>query len=451
MKFLQAIFAVSMLLLVAGRAARAQATQTPAAPAAQASVSTDQPRDEINQALPSWLTFNGEIRLRGEGFTGAGFKPNDDDSYLLTRLQLSLKVEATKWLRFFIMGQDSHVLGESFVKPVSPYQDEMDLRFAYVELGDTDKGKFGVRLGRQDLAFGEQRLVGTANWLNTPHSFDGARATFRSDAYQVDVFAACLVRIRPSQFDECTPGNDIYGLYNVFSKIVPHSKIEPYFFWRRQSGLKNDEAVVSDLHEGTIGVRWAGKNPDGFDYGLEMARQFGSLGTDTIGAWAGHWLAGYTFNKARFTPRAFAEYNYASGQSSSTDGHRGTFDQLYPSAHDLYGLDDQVGWKNIRHIRTGLEIRPKPVWSLGVRYNSYWLANPNDALYAASSAVVAKSSTGADGTFVGQELDFVTMYKFLKQASFSAGLGHLFPGTFLKNTTPGVSYTYPYGMLTYDF
>lgn len=451
MKFIRVFCAIFSILALGSHVVRAQAAPAAAPPASQTTASTDQPRDEINQALPSWLAFAGELRLRGEGLTGGNFKADSDDSYLLTRLQLSLRVEAAKWLRFFVMGQDSHVLGESFVKPVSPYQDEMDLRFAYVEFGDTDQGGFGLRLGRQDLAFGEQRLVGTANWLNTPHSFDGARATFRRDAYQVDVFAACLDRIRPSQFDECTPGNDIYGLYNVFSKVVPHAKIEPYFFWRRQSAVKNEAAVLSDLHEGTIGIRWAGKSPAGPDYSLEMARQFGSVGTDSIGAWAGHWLAGYTFGKARFTPRAFAEYNYASGDKNSTDGHRGTFDQLYPSGHDLYGLADQVGLKNIRHIRTGVEIKPKPVWTLSARYNSYWLANSHDALYAASGAALAKSSTGDDGDFVGQELDFVTTYNLLKQASFSGGFGHLFPGTFLKNTTPAVSYTFPYGMLTYNF
>ena len=117
----------------------------------------------------------------------------------------------------------------------------------------------------------------------------------------------------------------------------------------------------------------------------------------------------------------------------------------------MYGLADQVGWKNIRHIRTGLEIKPKPVWTLSARYSSYWLANSHDALYATSSAAIANSSTGTDGTFVGQELDFITTYKFLKLASFSGGFGHIFPGTFLKNTTPAVSYTFPYGMLTYDF
>ena len=39
-----------------------------------------------------------------------------------------------------------------------------------------------VRVGRQELAFGEQRLVGHVSWLNTARTFDGARATFAASA-----------------------------------------------------------------------------------------------------------------------------------------------------------------------------------------------------------------------------------------------------------------------------
>ena len=36
-------------------------------------------------------------------------------------------------------------------------------------------------------------------------------------------------------------------------------------------------------------MRLDGKLPAGLDYGIEMAVQTGSLGSDSIGAWAGHW------------------------------------------------------------------------------------------------------------------------------------------------------------------
>src|SRR5438270_721834 len=79
----------------------------------------------------------------------------------------------------------------------------------------------------------------------------------------------------------------------------------------------------------------------------EAAAQFGSIGADTIRAWASHWTAGFTFGDARGTPRVFGEYNYASGDDNHHDGLRQTFDQLYATGHDKFGLADQVGWRNI--------------------------------------------------------------------------------------------------------
>ena len=79
------------------------------------------------------------------------------------------------------------------------------------------------------------------------------------------------------------------------------------------------------------------------DYNVEAAIQRGSLGTDTISAWAGHALFGRTMPIGSKTYRAFGEYNYASGDDTPTDGVRGTFDQLYPTPHDKYGLADQFG------------------------------------------------------------------------------------------------------------
>jgi hypothetical protein len=247
------------------------------------------------------------------------------------------------------------------------------------------------------------------------------------------------------------PGNEIYGLYSRLSKLIPAAAIEPYFFWRRQSGLTSEAGIAGILHEGTVGVRWVGKLPLGFDYDTEMAAQVGSLGPDAIRAWAGHWFLAYTLLHTRFTPQLLAEFNYASGDRSPTDGKRNTFDQLYPSAHDLYGLADQVGWKNIEHVRTGVEAKLKASWTVSSKYSRYWLANSHDALYNTSSAVVARSPAGMAGRYVGQELDFVTSFTPYRQTTFSAGFGHIFPGAFLNITTLGASHSYPYGSVTYEF
>ena len=410
------------------------------------------PSDELNSHLPSWLRFSGEIRLRGAGIFGDFFKPDSDDSYMLSRLRLNMQIKATSWMNFYFQAQDSRVLGATRTGSLPPLQqDTMDLRLAYVDLGEENKTPIRLRLGRQDLAFGEERLIGPANWLNTPRSFDAASATFSRKGFRLDAFAGSVVKIHDRQFNEYTNGSYISGLYSSFSKLIPQSTIEPYFFWRRQSGLITEVHTPGISNFGTFGFRWVGKAPLHTDYDIEMAKQSGSLGSDTIAAWAGHWVLGYTFAATHSTPRLFAEYNYASGDHNGTDGTRGTFDQLFPSGHDLYGLTDQVGWKNIRHVRTGVEVKPRKNWIVSSKYSSYWLADPHDALYNAASIVVAKSPAGKAGDYVGQELDFLSSIKYKKGVILSGGFGHLFPGTFLKATTPGNSYSFPYAGISYAF
>jgi Alginate export len=259
------------------------------------------------------------------------------------------------------------------------------------------------------------------------------------------------VKLQDGEFDWSTPGNNLYGIYGGIEKLVPKATVEPYFLWRRQSALKTELGVPGISNFATVGIRWVGKLPANFDYGTEMDRQAGSLGSDTISAWAGHWVLGETLIMARFKPRFSLEYNYASGDRNPKDGTRGTFDQLYPTAHDKYGLADQVGWKNIRNARAGVDLKLAKKWGLTGRYDAWWLADPHDALYSAASTIVARDTTGTSGKFVGQEVDSVLAYTFSKYLQVSGGYGHIFPGTFLNHTTPGQSYNFPYAMSTLIF
>jgi Alginate export len=261
-----------------------------------------------------------------------------------------------------------------------------------------------------------------------------------------------VVNAKDGQFDESANGNYFYGIYGGTTKLLSDATVEPYFFWRRSSGLTTEEGVPGILNFGTIGLRLVGKVHSNWDYGLEMDRQAGSRGADSLGAWAGHWVAGRTFGQTHFRPRVALEYNYASGDGNPKDGHIGTFDQLYPTGHDKYGMADQVGWKNIRNARASLELKPaKKKWAATGRYDAWWLADPHDALYNAASAVVARAANGSAGRFVGQELDGSVAYNLSRQLQFGAGFGHIFPGTFLEHATPGKSYSYPYASTTFVF
>lgn len=409
------------------------------------------PMDSFNKELPSWLIFSGQLRGRAEGYTGGSFEANSADAYLLTRLLLNMEIRPANSVKLFFQGMDAHAPWKNALPAGEPYRDTMDLGQGYLELGEIEEHGFGLRLGRQELAFGEQRLIGAAPWWNTPRAFDGLRGSFAGNGFRLDVLAASAVEIRQEQFDESIPGNNIYGFYTSFGKLVRNATIEPYFFWRRESGLATELGAPGVSNFATVGFRWVGKFPANFDYAMEMAKQAGSLGGETLRAWAGHWSLGYTVMNARFIPRIFAEFNFASGDSNPTDNRGGTFNQLYPTGHDKFGLADRVAWQNIEHIRGGAEFMPTRKWTLSARYNAYWLADPHDALYGALGTAVARSATGGAGRYVGREADFVTGYKLNPRLNFAGGYGYFVPGTFLDHTTPGISYTYPFATATYDF
>lgn len=78
------------------------------------------------------------------------------------------------------------------------------------------------------------------------------------------------------------------------------------------------------------------------------------------------------------------------------------------------------------------------------KYDAWWLADPHDGLYAAASTLIVRVANGAAGRFIGQELDGAVAYNFSRQFQFGGGFGHIFPGAFLNNATPGESYNYPY-------
>ncbi|MGH9371200.1 MAG: alginate export family protein [Vicinamibacterales bacterium] len=435
----------------AGQANPASAPHTPAdAPTAQVQPAPKPPiPNRANELLPSWIRVRGEFRERMEGFDGAGFDDAREDLYWLSRFRFDARVTPSKMLAFYAQVQDARV-GKKTVGPTgAPFRAPFDLRMAFADIGSASS-PVSVRLGRQELVYGEQRLVGHVSWLNAARTFDAAKITIRTALFQVEAFGASLVRILDGEIDRSGAGNRFAGVYATTTTFVPRSTIEPYVFFKRDVRLRGESGSIGDLNETTVGVRIVGKLLPRLDYGTEMAVQRGSLGPEEVQAWAGHWRLRSSLpgpGAARLT----GEYNYASGDEDPTDGIRGTFDQLYPTPHDKYGLADQVGWKNIHHLRAGFELTPLSGLPITTNYHSWWLASRRDALYAAGSAVLARINDGATSSHVGHELDFQIARPITPQIQLAAGYAHIFTGDFLKQATPGASYSHPYVLVTYVF
>ncbi len=397
------------------------------------------PLSAVNKSLPEWLCFTAGYRARFEGYSGGNFQAHNSDSYLLTRFRLGASLKPTSWLKAYVELQDA----TAFLKnpPLAPpYQSTWDLRRAYVDLGDVEQDPISLRVGRQDLNFGAGRLVGTSYWRNASRGFDAATVVLNWDWLSLNTFAASPVVVLDNGLSHHQAGNNLYGIYGGLKRLIPGSVIEPYVFWRVSPDIRTEEGTLSSLDEKVVGVRWAGAASQ-WDYDAEFVRELGNIGTDKIGAWAWTGTAGYTIGSLALRPRLFAEYSFASGDHNLKDGTHGTFDQLYPNIHDHHGLADQVGWQNLKEIRTGARVSVRRNWTVAGIYNDWWLASATDGFYNSSGVIVARDPKGLSGTHIGQEFDVETSYRVNRQLELGTGVGHILPGLFLVHTHHDYAYT----------
>lgn len=440
---------IGLTLLAATGALSAQrASPAPKTPPAQKTAAPPPALNRANELLPAWLRVRGEFRERVEGFGNAGFIDSRDDVYYLSRVRFNAALTGTR-VAAAVQLQDARVAGKTVGPAGAPFRAPFDLRMAYVDVGTATRSLIG-RVGRQELAFGDQRLIGPLNWTNAARTFDAARVTITTKAAQVDLFGGSVVRILDGGFDKSGNGNRVAGAHVGSTRIVPKGTVEPYIFWRRDVGVRSEAGPLGSLVQVTTGVRLVGALGARLDYNVEMDAQTGSLGSDSIRAWAGHWQLRGRLPGGK-TPHLTGEYNHASGDENPGDGTRGTFDQLYPTGHDKYGLADQVGWRNIRHAPVGFDVTPFAATPITVNYHSYRLAQNRDALYSAGGAALARVAAGATSTSVGQEVDVQVAHPLTPQLGLAAGYAHLFAGPFLKQATPGRSYRGAFVMLTYVF
>jgi hypothetical protein len=150
--------------------------------------------------LPAWLSVGGQLRARVEAYENGGFKPDNSDQYVLTRILLNARVRPTNGTTLFVEGMDSRGPWKNKAPSGAPFRDHADLRQLYLQLG-TEKSANMLRAGRLELDFGDGRLVGSLPWANTARTFDGARGRYAGSGYRLDAFATSVVKVEQDRFD----------------------------------------------------------------------------------------------------------------------------------------------------------------------------------------------------------------------------------------------------------
>jgi len=396
------------------------------------------------QYLPSWLQIGGQFRGRLEEPSGTSLINHKADGYYASRLRATLGIQATSWLRFFAEAQDARTAG--YNAPVAPttLYNPIDVRQLYVAIGQKENGylNWSFRAGRQELAFGGERLIGPADW-GMSRTFDALDLTLGGGDRKVDLLAGSAVTIDSTRLDRHKPGEHFYGAYGNWKNLLPHLNVEPYLLFKQNLLIKSETGHIGDALVVSPGIRALGTLPGRFDYIAEGILQRGSYSTDNVHAVGYSLVGGWTVANVRWKPRFSAEYSYASGDKKVKDGERNTFDQFYPSNHGYYGMIDQFGWKNLENVRLGFDFQATSKLKIRSDYNNFYLATVQDSLYGSSGTSVLLNRSAAS-SHIGFETNTIALYQYSKVWKFGAGFGHLFAGDYLKESKINFGYSYPY-------
>ncbi len=115
--------------------------------------------------------LGGQVRVRYEIKENGGIYPNfdfrragvdNDNAYLLLREKLHLGYAPCSWFGLFAEGRDNSAIGDE--RHPSPDADQVDLYQAFIRVGDPKQFPLTAKIGRQELIYGDERLVGNADW-----------------------------------------------------------------------------------------------------------------------------------------------------------------------------------------------------------------------------------------------------------------------------------------------
>jgi Alginate export len=403
------------------------------------------PMSQLDEQLPGWIQFGWEERLRYEGYHDGSFRPHNNDSYILLRSRLSMTLIPAPWLSVVAQVQDARPFMQ---KPPwgPPNLNAWDLKLAYVQFGDPEKHWISVRVGRQLINY-NNTIIANSEWRNQARSYDAVVANMHYSRYRLGLFAASAVVPMAEGISRHQEGNNIYGAYGGIENLVPNSVLEPFVLWRLQPSVPIETTAkikTGKQDEWAYGFRFKGLAVKNLDYSAEWIGETGNDGPNGIDAWGTTDGLGYRFEPLWWKPRVFYQYDYATGDRSPKDGVHGTFDTMYPTAHDRFGIADVFGWQNITSERVGLTIEPRHRWTVTGQYLDLWLASASDALYNTSGGVIVRDTTGRSGRHIGREYDAYTWYELNRHINVGVGVGHLQGGEFLQRTTKAPNYNYPY-------
>ena len=399
------------------------------------------------------LSFGGEARERFEYYHNYRWDPDspDQDGYLLQRYLLHADLHMGEGVRVFAQLQTSlEDWRAGGPRPTDENRTDVHQLFGDVRLWKGEgKDSVTLRLGREEMAYGSQRLVSVRESPNIRRAFDAVRVLTHLGDWQIDGFVSRPVEDNRGSFDDWgEEGVAFWGAYATHPlPILPGGKVDLYYL-----GIRRPDATfvqgTADEQRHSMGARLFG-GQEGWDYNFEGVVQAGKFGDSGLLAWTIASDTGFTFATAPMKPRLGLRADVISGDGDAGDGHLGTFNPLFPKGA-YFGEIALIGPANLIDVHPTLDLHVTEAVTATLDWDVFWRYSTADGLYDNGGNVLRQPS-GSPAHFVGHQPSVGLEWEVGRHTSINASYAHFFAGDFIKQSGPGKDVDFVAVWLTYRF
>jgi hypothetical protein len=392
------------------------------------------------------LSIDVSARYRFEGFDGynAGNYGNPagigslNDKVTYQRIITGLSLERLNSYKFAFYIQDSRAYGWSLRdskepdlfkvrKPgttapyytMNPNEQFWEIGDFYLELQNV-LNNLTVKVGRQKIFYGDNRIFGTDDWSNTGRwIWDAAKFSYKKGENFIDFFAGGTKINHPNKTNFPFLNTEFWGggIYARY-KFMDYSILEPYYAYKSQGSA--DYIKDMDINQHWIGVRITQPDSTYLLYEGSATKQFGSYEGSKVSAFGLHFKVGLNLHDYWSKPIISISETYGSG-GKAMDSTIRTFEPAYGASDRYYGLMNFFTWSNVLNREISLELFPVNKLNIKLAYHRFY----NPAL--SDNPVMGNIILQKREEQIGSEFDILAQYRLNNNWQFTGAFGYFAP------------------------
>ncbi len=389
---------------------------------------------EIHEELEKRrIDFKAQIRIRPQYITNTrNFRSDlddDQDFFFNQRVRLGVAIKPMDFMSAFIQFQDVRTYGTNSL--VEDGSNAARIHQAY--LTGYIPGGLELKIGRQEWAFGSERIIGNDDWNQMGRAFDGFDLTWTFKDYIVaDVLFALLDERAAADGDD-----KIFGGFYLTTPVLDPMAIDLYYLFH------HDPRVGAKRSFSTLGGRVGGRLPwhKALLFDLEATIQFGTVSEgdpgDQLSVENSHFAAAYYIMFGYEIPVQTSPIIKAFFLSASGDPNRSPVDPannehtaylpLFPTRHVMLGRMDVFNQSNIWSLGTELSLTPYKGVRVEFQYHYLSLVDEFGDI-PGGHGMVTQNRLYPSSKDIGNEIDLSATWDVNDNFALGGGYSVLFPG-----------------------